>query len=593
MFFLIVVEIVGLLFPLILQSVVVAISNDASTAELFGRSGLVLGFIVLIFIVNLIATYFISIYANKYAQNVRREVFNKFQRVSTETIENFGKGKVVPAVLNDPSWIAVYQRRFIVAAIVVPGTVFGSMFMMFQANVMYSLIALAAVPIIALFYFINIRKMNKVIPPSVEAFDEYFENIKEGITGAKDIRILGKAEERSRKFEKVVDLQRRQSMNADMRNNFSASFNSILFTIITVGIIIYGVNTGNTETMYQLAVLNTVLMYIARIQWASHQVFVWFVEHMPRIWVTKKRLQEVYRLPEVPNQGGLTYITKPAEPTLSLSNLEFIWPNGSRGINLSLDIPYNTRIAIAGGVGSGKSILPKLLLRMEEPSGGCINLNGIDISSINQEYLRREILGYCGPNSRFINGTIRDNMKILSPSVSDEEILSIFNALGADDFIKKFGDNFLDYQLNINKKLSDGTRNILGIARCALKPASIHIFNQCFDHVKQEYIINLMEYLKQNSKTCLFISYDPWVCRNSNEVYVLKNGKITGQGKHAELLRENADYKRFYQSTSGTIPQDDVADDLTYVQEVIDEVVGERESFDGITRTPSGGEVVI
>jgi len=595
--FLVVMEVLALLFPMLLFRVTEIISDgvegDLAQNEVLGQmfmwGGLVLAFILLIAVVSYVSAYFFSVYSNKYAQNVRRELFNKFQRVSTETIENYGSGKVMPTVLIDTAWIAAYQRRLLVAAVIIPVAVFGSLIMMFSLGgvaVTFSLIALGAVPIIAIFYAIGLRRMNKIIPPSVESMDEFFINVKEGISGAKDIRVLGKAEERARKFAKPVHLQVRQGINADMLHNFSGAFNALLFTIIQIVIIIVGINIG-MENVHDLVILNTVLQYIVRIQWASHTIFVWFVEHMPRIWVVKKRFQEVYYLPEVAVAGGLTNINKPAEPALYFSNIEFNWPNGARGLNLSLSVPYDTRIAIAGGVGSGKSILPKLLLRQADANGGSINLNGLDISSINKHYLRREVLAYCSPTSQFINGTIRDNMRVLSPEATDEQILEIFTALGAEDFMAKFGESFLDYELNINKKMSDSARNLLGVARCALKPASVHIFNQCFDHVNQRYIDNLMKYLKKEKKTCLFISYDPTVCRNCNEVYVLKNGKITGNGRHTELLRNNADYKRFYASTTGTIPVEEV---VIREKEEVEDIVENTKSFGA---TSGSGEAVV
>jgi len=595
--FLIVMEVLALLFPMLLLRVTEIISDgvlDPTVTEgevitsMILNSLMVLGFIIVIAIVSYVSAFFFSKYSNMYAQNVRRELFNKFQKVSTETIENYGSGKVLPSVLIDTSWIAAYQRRLLVAAVIIPIALFGSLIMMFRLSVAYSLIALAAIPLIAIFYYFGLRRMNKIIPPSVNAMDDFFINVKEGISGAKDIRVLGKAEERARKFSTPVSLQIRQGVNADMLHNLSGAFTSLLFTLITIGIWIYGVNAGVNE-MHDLVILNTVIQYTVRMQWASHTVFVWFVEHMPRIWVTKKRFQEIYDLPEVETGAGLTHINKPAEPTLNFSGIEFNWPNGSRGLNLNLTVPYNTRIAIAGGVGSGKSILPKLLLRQAELSGGGINLNGIDISSIDRHYLRREVLAYCGPMSQFINGTIRDNMKVLAPDVSDDEIVEIFEALGAQDFMARFGDSFLDYELNINKRMSDSARNLLGIARCALKPASIHIFNQCFDHVKQEYIANLMAFLKRYKKTCLFISYDPMVCRHCNEVYVLKNGKITGNGNHAELLKENADYKKFYASTSGTI----AVEEIVVKKEVEDTQPEQGQLFESMSsQATSAGEVV-
>ena len=558
------IEVLALIFPMLLQGITEIVQegvyNAYPTGELIGkviaRVALVFGFIVLIMVVTLVAEFFVSKYVNSYSQNMRRELFNKLQKVSSEDIEKFGPGKVVPYVLNDAMWMRQYRRRILMALIFIPVTIFGSIFMMFRLSLFYSLIALGAVPIIALFYWINLRRMNKIVPPAVDAFDDYFTNIKEGISGAKDIRILGKADERADEFAKLVRVQRRQAMNTDMRNNFSASFHALLFAIVTVFLVIYGVHTSTD--VEDLIILNTVLLYLARIQTGVHNIFVWFVEHIPRMRVTKKRIQEVYNLPEMPNQGGLTNVPRFHEPWLEFSEIEYIHPSGKKAITgFNLVLPYNTRIAIAGGIGSGKSVLSKLLLREEVPTSGEILLNGLDISSINRRFLRRELFSYCGPKAIFENATMRDNLKRLAPDTTDEQIMQIFADLDAMDFVDKFGDNFLDFVISEKSRLSDGTKNFLHIVRAVLKPASVYIFNQCFEHVNQRYISKLMAKLKRDKMTCLFFSYDVRVARACNKVYVLKGGKISGVGRHSELLNSNQDYKKFYASGLGTIVEEE------------------------------------
>jgi ABC-type multidrug transport system fused ATPase/permease subunit len=300
-------------------------------------------------------------------------------------------------------------------------------------------------------------------------------------------------------------------------------------------------------------------MYVTRLQTASHQIFVWFVEHHPRVRVARKRIQEFYDLPECEVEYGIRQMPLVAEPKLEFNNIEYHYPSGKSGVvNLSFNVPYNTRIALAGGIGSGKSVLPRLILRDFEPSGGEILYSGVCISSINRTYMRNKLFSYCGPNPLFMPGTIRENMKMLSPHARDEDIINVFKDLEATDFIKRFGGEaeFLDYKIVDQFGLSNSAIALLNVVRSTLKNAPIHIYNQCFEHVRREYVENLMKYLRREKRTCLFISYDAAVCRNCNKVYVVKSGRVAATGRHMDLLKSSADYKRFYASTTGSIREE-------------------------------------
>ena len=592
--FLLGMEAMTLVFPMLLQLVVESIQQGVedyrapgstiTSGEVMGSmfmwAGIVFGFILVVLFIHIITEFILSKYINKYAAAYRTNLFNKFQRVSSETIERLGASKVVPYILSDANWIRMVRRRTLQAWIFVPFTIFGSIGMMFFLSWQYSLIALAAVPFVALFYWYNYRKMAKIFPASVEAIDDYFLNVKEGITGARDIRILGKAEERNVEFAKHVNAKRQQHFNVDMRVAFSSSFTMILFTLITIAIIIFGINV-NMQVAHDLVILNTVLQYLVRVQTGSHNLYVWFSDLLPRYRITKKRMQTVLDLPETDNAGGLKMVPNLAEPRLEMVNVQY-QQSGRVGLALNINIPFNNRVAIAGGKGSRKSHIWKMLLREVELTDGYIAINGIDISSVNVGVIRKQMFSYCDSDAVFVKGTIRDNMRMLAPLVTDDEILQMFEEIGAHDFVKKFKGNFLDYQLDPRKTLSDATRNLLNIVRTALKPASIYIFDQCFEHINREYVAKFMAVLKKRRMTCLLITTDNIVCKAANKVYVLKSGRIIAEGKHAQLLDKNLEYKKFYASTIGQVAKQENLEQVVPVE--VDVVTG--------VETVEGGTIV-
>jgi len=561
---LIALEVLAVFFPMVLQEVAIIAnrqveSGDTSVWPLIWQGALVLGFITLIFATHFIMEFFANLYSGKYQENMRTDLYNKLSSLSTEQIDEIGTAKILPIILNDTNWMKLYHRRLVHLCVFFPIAILGSFIMLFTLNWIYALFAFASIPFVLLFFWLNLRKMQKVIAPSIQAFDEYFFSIKEGIVGAKEIRILGKADERSQDFEKHVRAHRQQGLTAERCFALSAGFNAILFTLITVAIIIFATltnrSTGETIVIVQL---NTAIQYINRVWGGSHMLFTWFIDIIPRCKFTAKRLDDLYNMPEPAEDLGLKQIPVYKTNNIKLIDLGYTLPNGKMRLeDINIHITEGKILAIAGGIKSGKSLLTQLLLKLKTPTTGTITFNEIDIQQIHSPTWRHDFVAYCHNTPRFVPGTVRDNIKLFNPDATDEQILNTFKEIGAGHFISKMFDNILDFEIKEGNQLAEGIKNILSIVRACLKPAQIYVFNQCFEHVRHTYITKLMAKLKREKKTAIFLTYDGTVCKYCDTIYVLNQGKITGTGTHAELIKSNKDYRELHTSTLGVMVYDE------------------------------------
>jgi ABC-type multidrug transport system fused ATPase/permease subunit len=428
------------------------------------------------------------------------------------------------------------------------------------------------------------------VPQCVEAYDEYFLNIKEGVKGVTDIRILGKADERSAEFEKLVQTHRRQVVETNQSIALSTGFNAILFSIITIAIIIFATVTElKAGELEGLVVLNTAIQYINRVWTGSHQIFVWFFDFIPRGAYTKKRINKILALPETQKNVGLDKIPLYRKNHLDITELSYVSANNGKKYldNINMKINDGDIIAICGGVDSGKSALVDVLIKSRKATQGAVTFNEIDISQINTAVWRKNYLSVCMNSPKFISGTVRDNMKLLNPTVTDEQILDAFKSIGAVDFMKKF-DNVLDFEITENAVLVDGVKNIFNIVRTILKPAEIYVFNQCFVHVREEYISSLVTYLRENNKTAIFVTYSAPVCHHVGTIYVLKGGKIVGMGKHSSLIKSSSAYRDLHASLAGVIAGEEITIDQQISQI---EAIAEKHEMDESGAHAGGGVV--
>ena len=425
--------------------------------------------------------------------------------------------------------------------------------MLFTLEPMYALFALASMPLVLIFFVLNSRRIGKAIQKSVPAFDTMHNEVQEGIIGAKEIRVFGKAKQREKDYARYAWSQRVQSIKTQRATHLSTSFNAMLFTITTVAIIIYGAYTMTDVS--GLIVLNTAMQYIKKLFDGSHYIFTLFVDFIPRIRLAKARVSQIYGLPvDTRTDGKFSKPEGASGSYLEFQSISYTYPNKTVGLNnIHMVVEPGTCVAVTGGAGSGRTLLPKLLLQNEKPSSGRILVGGTDISEINPTYYRRNVLCFCNQEPEFIPGTIRDNLRLLNPSVTDKEIIDYFEEIGARPFVKMFGDDFLNYPVGERTTFNISTKKILNLMRSLLKDAPIYVFNQCFDHVPQAYIEKIMKKMHREKKTCFFITQSNTVSRHCDKIYVFKNGRISGEGRHSELIVNNSEYIELYSNAAGRI----------------------------------------
>jgi ABC-type multidrug transport system fused ATPase/permease subunit len=549
----------SLFFPILLQNVTKVAQaeyyGERSVTPLVWQGILVFAFITVIFAVQFWAEFAGSSYGARYQRNVRLALYEKLTKVGPEQVEQIGIARIMPMLMNDTAWLKKFNRQLVILTVYFPVAILGSFIMLFTLNWTYALLGILSLPFVIVFFIINTRRMGKkYIPASVVGYDELFFNIKDGIKGVKEIRILGKADERTSDFERHLIASRNRDYATARSTAMSTCFTMILFTMITIAIIVFGVMFELTPGEVQgVVALNTAIQYIDKLRKGFHQIFVYFVDFLPRAIYTNKRLNKVYELPDMAPDTGLKQMPKCEADRVEVKKLTYKTPNGKTEFeNLNIDIPSGGIIAIAGGLDSGKSAFVDCLLKLKQPADGVIEFNKADINQINTSTWRREYISLCQNGPKFVAGTIRENMRLLNPNVTDKQIFAAFESIGAGDFMKRF-DKGLDFEMAENLNISDGIKNVLSIVRGILKPAHLYIFNQCFEHVRFDYIAALVAKLRNEKKPALFITYNGTVCKHCDTIYVLKHGKVTATGAHGQLTKQSADYRELCASLNGNI----------------------------------------
>ncbi|WP_353931286.1 ABC transporter ATP-binding protein [Okeanomitos corallinicola TIOX110] len=216
--------------------------------------------------------------------------------------------------------------------------------------------------------------------------------------------------------------------------------------------------------------------------------------------------------------------------------------------DINLDIQPGQQIAIVGTSGSGKSTLVSLLLRLYDPSGGRIMIDGRDIRGYTLASLRPQISVVLQESILFA-ATIRENIAYGVVGVSDAEIKAAACLANADDFIQALPQGYDTFVGERGATLSGGQRQRIAIARAAIRQTPILILDEPttgLDKGNEQAVIHALQRLSRN-RTTFLITHDLNFATHADRIFYMENGWVLEQGSHWELMQQNGHYAALYQ----------------------------------------------
>ena len=211
-------------------------------------------------------------------------------------------------------------------------------------------------------------------------------------------------------------------------------------------------------------------------------------------------------------------------------------------------------LALVGPTGAGKSTVLKLLLRLYEPDRGRIRIDGQDIAGVSRTSLRQSI-GYVGQESYLFYGTVRDNIAYGSFDASETEIRRAAEAAEAHAFIQNLPEGYETMVGERGVKLSGGQRQRLCIARSILEDPDILVLDEATSDVDTETEMLIQRSLDDLTagRTTFAIAHRLSTIKNADQIVVLEDGKIAEQGTHGELIDRDGLYAHLWGVQAGEI----------------------------------------
>ena len=371
--------------------------------------------------------------------------------------------------------------------------------------------------------------------------------ISELIRGLRDVKLLHAGEVLTNKmYNKLLESnQKRYDMNkVDRKYRLLSGSVQDLMDIAFIGLGI----TLATKSMLSVANFVVLYMYKDKIYWLLDYISQ-FIEIIKKFNVSAKRVFELLDDEVYPKEKfGTTHFDK-IEGNFEFKDVVFEYKEDMPVLkNVNFKINPNETVAFIGKSGSGKSTIFSLITKLYNPKSGEILIENTNINDLDEASIRGNIT-VITQSPYIFNFSIKENLKIVNDSLTDEQIYEACKTACLHDFIMSLPEKYETLVGEGGVMLSGGERQRLAIARALLKKSEIILFDEAtsaLDNQTQKDIQDAINNMK-GTYTILIIAHRLSTVINSDRILLIDDGKIVAEGTHKELYSNNELYKNLYE----------------------------------------------
>ena len=510
--------------------------------------------LILVALIGLVAGGINVVLAAYIAQGVssdlREDAFRKIQTFSYANIEKFNAGNLVVRMTNDINQIQnvvmmtfqilfrlpiLFIGSFILAVVTLPS--------------LWWVLVLMVVLIVAM-----TGLMMGMMGPRFAKFQTLLERInaiaKENLRGVRVVKSFVREKDQFDKFTQVSD----ELLGENLYIGYAFSIVQPVMMMISYGAVflsiwlVAGMAESDPSVVGSIA---SFVNYLSQIIFTI--VMVGFLGNsVTRAMISLRRIREI--LDTEPAMTFKDVEDEELEGSLSFENVTFTYPNDEEPIlkDVSFDIAAGEMVGVVGATGAGKSTLAQLIPRLFDPQQGSIKIGGKDIRTVSEGTLRKTV-SIVLQRAILFSGTIADNLRQGKGDATVSEMERAARIAQASEFISRMDLAFESPVEERGTNFSGGQKQRMSIARGIVSNPRILIFDDSTSALDAKSERLVQEALNKDLKgtTTIIIAQKISSVVHADKILVLDQGRLIGQGKHADLVASNPVYREIYETQKG------------------------------------------
>ena len=515
------------------------------------------------YLVSAILSYCLAVIMIRLSQRIvykmRKQVFEKLNTLPVSYFDTHPTGDIISRISYDIDTINASLSHDLVQVMTSVYTVVGSLIFMWRISRPLILIFAITVPASILFTRYRSKKVRPMFSKRSRKLGELNGYAEEMLSGTRTIEAYGKQDEISERFNK----RNKDTMDAyydaeyygsalgpsvNFINNLSMSlvamFGGLLYMLSQNGKILAG-----TVFFITLGGIAQFVQYSRKFAGPINE----FANILHEFQSAFSAAERVFRIldeePEAEDAPDAAELTE-TEGFVEIDNVTFGYvPEKTILKNVSVVAHPGKTIAIVGPTGAGKTTVINLLMRFYDPQSGEIRLDSIPSLKIKREDLRKAYTMVLQDTWLF-NGSIYENIRYGKENATDDEVRAAARSARIDSYIESLPQGYDTILSDEGVNISKGQRQLITIARAILSDAPMLILDEATSNVDSRTEFKIQEAMSElmENRTCFVIAHRLSTIQNADTILVIKDGTVTEQGNHKELLRLGGFYATLYNS---------------------------------------------
>ncbi len=497
-----------------------------------------------------VSNYIISLITIKITYKMRNDISKKMERLSFGYINSVSYGEVLSRIMNDVENLSSAFTQTVSSVISSLVMAIGVIWMMIGISWKMTLIFVGVIPVVGIVVIVILKKSQKYFVEYQKRMGQMNGFIEETFSGYEVVSTFDARE----KFTEDFSTINKSMYNSSFKSQFLSGMLPYIMDLVSKSNYIVACIMGGYMVVMRALTIGDITAFIAY----SNQFMDPLAQAasisgiIQQILASAERIFEFLDAPEEAGKADLQDISQSLDnfSDIEFKNINFGYDEKSLVIkDFSLKVKSGQTVAIVGETGSGKTTLVNILMRFFENFDGDIFLNGENIKNIPLEQYRK-MFGLVTQDSWLYGGTISENIAYGGNNVSLEEVKTISKNIGADHFVESLSQGY-DTLIEENMtNISEGQRQLLCIARMAVKDAPILIMDEATSSVDVFTEKQIQKSLKNilQKRTAFIIAHRLSTIKFADMIVVMQKGKIVEIGTHDELMAKKETYFDMYMS---------------------------------------------